>query len=208
MRRFALCISVPAAVIITAMCCVSVWHSLFHPAERPKRIRVCDGGISDMEAYRDKYWLFSGTTVHGSDSLWGAAGWNRGNLVIMWQVAKDIEGEDLSPDYWQSLRRAADAVFQTRLVKRQQSVLRFEPQEFPRTRMYWCYVPLWLAWTVVSAHPIVVVTKVMLLRRHRRKRGRCVTCGYILAGNVSGTCPECGDVVSKKNARVEGSVPR
>ena len=26
----------------------------------------------------------------------------------------------------------------------------------------------------------------------RRRRGRCVGCGYNLTGNVSGTCPECG----------------
>lgn len=30
-------------------------------------------------------------------------------------------------------------------------------------------------------------------RRYRRRRkGRCVGCGYHLAGNVSGVCPECG----------------
>jgi hypothetical protein len=29
-------------------------------------------------------------------------------------------------------------------------------------------------------------------RSLRRRRGLCVSCGYDLAGNVSGTCPECG----------------
>ena len=29
-------------------------------------------------------------------------------------------------------------------------------------------------------------------QRWRRKRGLCVSCGYDLTGNVSGTCPECG----------------
>jgi hypothetical protein len=26
----------------------------------------------------------------------------------------------------------------------------------------------------------------------RRRRGRCVQCGYNLTGNISGRCPECG----------------
>ncbi|MCH8149781.1 MAG: hypothetical protein IH987_17650 [Planctomycetes bacterium] len=30
-------------------------------------------------------------------------------------------------------------------------------------------------------------------QRHRRKRGLCLRCGYNLAGNVSGVCPECGE---------------
>ncbi|RMF77559.1 MAG: hypothetical protein D6744_11205 [Planctomycetota bacterium] len=28
--------------------------------------------------------------------------------------------------------------------------------------------------------------------RRRRKRGRCIGCGYSLTGNTSGRCPECG----------------
>lgn len=32
-------------------------------------------------------------------------------------------------------------------------------------------------------------------RTARRHRGRCAACGYDLAGNVTGTCPECGKAV-------------
>jgi hypothetical protein len=32
------------------------------------------------------------------------------------------------------------------------------------------------------------------LRRERRAKGLCVRCGYDLRGNVSGVCPECGEV--------------
>jgi hypothetical protein len=35
------------------------------------------------------------------------------------------------------------------------------------------------------------------LRRKRSERGQCVECGYSLAGNVSGVCPECGRRVEK-----------
>ena len=31
-----------------------------------------------------------------------------------------------------------------------------------------------------------------LLRLERQAKGLCVACGYDLAGNVSGKCPECG----------------
>lgn len=30
-------------------------------------------------------------------------------------------------------------------------------------------------------------------RRKRRASGLCLRCGYNLAGNVSGVCPECGE---------------
>lgn len=29
-------------------------------------------------------------------------------------------------------------------------------------------------------------------RRHRWRAGLCANCGYDLAGNISGVCPECG----------------
>lgn len=37
----------------------------------------------------------------------------------------------------------------------------------------------------------LVVTPIVR-RRRRRKRGLCLACGYNLAGNESGRCPECG----------------
>ena len=33
-----------------------------------------------------------------------------------------------------------------------------------------------------------------LILRRRRRFGRCLRCGYDLTGNVSGRCPECGDM--------------
>jgi len=32
-------------------------------------------------------------------------------------------------------------------------------------------------------------------RVYRRRRGRCIECGYNLTGNVSGVCPECGEKI-------------
>lgn len=45
-------------------------------------------------------------------------------------------------------------------------------------------------WPVPAALAVLVYVR---LRRVRRQSGYCV-CGYCLAGNVSGTCPECGAV--------------
>jgi hypothetical protein len=36
------------------------------------------------------------------------------------------------------------------------------------------------------------------LHSRRRRQGLCTECGYDLTGNQSGTCPECGTLVSAK----------
>ena len=40
--------------------------------------------------------------------------------------------------------------------------------------------------------PLVHIAVVNGRRLMRRKKGHCLKCGYDLAGNVSGVCPECG----------------
>jgi len=61
---------------------------------------------------------------------------------------------------------------------------------------YWTvYVPLWMPTLLFGgvfwrAYPPVY-------RLHKwRKLWLCLTCGYDLTGNTSGTCPECGDQVT------------
>jgi len=60
-------------------------------------------------------------------------------------------------------------------------------------------IHLWVPFILVAAYPtIVIVTRVY--RRHRRRRkGLCLKCGYNLAGNVSGVCPECGERIGPDN---------
>lgn len=60
-------------------------------------------------------------------------------------------------------------------------------------------IPLGLAlntlfYAFIAAVPILLVPA--LRRRHRRLRGRCVACGYTLAG--LSTCPECGVAASPR----------
>jgi hypothetical protein len=63
------------------------------------------------------------------------------------------------------------------------------------------YLPGWALPTMLSLLPL---TMLVVNARHRvavrigRRRGLCLSCSYDLTGNVSGVCPECGTVVSKK----------
>lgn len=54
--------------------------------------------------------------------------------------------------------------------------------------------PLWPALLVTSSLALPKILQ-LLRTRLRRRRGGCITCGYSLAGNLSGVCPECGAVV-------------
>jgi hypothetical protein len=45
---------------------------------------------------------------------------------------------------------------------------------------------------VLVAAAVTVVLGILLYRLRGPRPGTCVNCGYELAGNVSGVCPECG----------------
>ncbi len=58
-------------------------------------------------------------------------------------------------------------------------------------RRWTALVPLWLPLLMV-----MVPTAILWWRDRRRiPPGHCQKCGYNLTGNVSGTCPECGEKV-------------
>lgn len=189
MRRIALCILVPGTLVLTAMSCVSVWHNELHPKIRPGRF--APEGVGVIEFQRG-LWLFSTTNVRGSDLTYGGIGWNRRNIVAVLCMARPLKGENLSQEYWQRLKRGTNDLLHSELRVRQASTLRFEKEALGRLTGYWCFIPLWLAWAVVSAYPIFVISKSVLVRRLRRKRGQCLTCAYDLRGNVSNMCSECG----------------
>ena len=57
--------------------------------------------------------------------------------------------------------------------------------------------PIWPGFavnTVIYALPLwlLALCPVALRRRIRRKRGRCIKCGYDLRGDLAAGCPECG----------------
>ena len=52
---------------------------------------------------------------------------------------------------------------------------------------------LLVPFVALALYPTIAFIRGPLRRWRRRRRGRCVTCGYDLTGNVSGVCPECGE---------------
>jgi len=52
--------------------------------------------------------------------------------------------------------------------------------------------PLWAVPFLLAAYPAIAFIRGPLRRWRRRRKGRCVRCGYDLTGNVAGVCPECG----------------
>lgn len=46
---------------------------------------------------------------------------------------------------------------------------------------------------LLAAYPIIAFFRGPYRRRWRWARGQCPECSYILTGNVSGICPECGE---------------
>jgi hypothetical protein len=52
-------------------------------------------------------------------------------------------------------------------------------------------LPYWLPCLITAIAPAIWLWA-RLARSRRRRRGLCLSCGYDLTGNESGTCPECG----------------
>jgi len=68
-----------------------------------------------------------------------------------------------------------------------------------RSRYVGIIIPYWCLLAVSLPLPVVWIFR-HRRQTHRRKRSLCLTCGYDLTGNVSGTCPECGTPVPKAPA--------
>jgi hypothetical protein len=54
-------------------------------------------------------------------------------------------------------------------------------------------IPLWMPLVLFAACPTITCIRGPVRRWRRRRKGCCLKCGYDLAGNVSGVCPECGE---------------
>ena len=61
------------------------------------------------------------------------------------------------------------------------------------------------AWLVAATALLPLAWLIGLIRALRMRRpGHCSHCGYNLAGNISGTCPECGAACNAPNAEKSG----
>lgn len=70
------------------------------------------------------------------------------------------------------------------------------------------WLPFWLIVVGLFMLPLLRVTvwlRQSLRASHRRRQGRCISCGYNLAGNTSGTCPECGMRLHQKISKTTAS---
>jgi len=76
---------------------------------------------------------------------------------------------------------------------RQKQSWEFKGWAYPFVRT-WLSAQTWPLVFLFGAHPAVVFVR-WWARRRRDKKGACVDCGYDLTGNVSGTCPECGNEI-------------
>ena len=54
------------------------------------------------------------------------------------------------------------------------------------------HAPLWAPLALFAVYPVLVLVFLVLRRKWRRWRGRCVKCGYNLKGLTKPWCPECG----------------
>ena len=55
-----------------------------------------------------------------------------------------------------------------------------------------CYALVVVATPIASIVPFLLAFRWINRREERRANGFCGECGYYLAGNPSGVCPECG----------------
>ena len=60
-------------------------------------------------------------------------------------------------------------------------------------------LPLWMPLLLFGMPLGMLLARGPLRRWSRRRRGLCLTCGYNLEGNTSGTCPECGGKIDGKS---------
>ena len=64
-------------------------------------------------------------------------------------------------------------------------------QGYPTARSVAVWAPHWALAAAAAALPAARLVRIARARR-RLRRNLCPACGYDLAGNVSGVCPECG----------------
>ena len=68
----------------------------------------------------------------------------------------------------------------------------------PDVDVYGASAPLLGLFLIFGAFPVYAFVMGPLQRFRHGRRGLCVQCGYDLAGNTSGVCPECGTAIEKK----------
>ena len=60
--------------------------------------------------------------------------------------------------------------------------------------------PFWVPAIFLALWPSLALARGPYRRYRRRKQNRCLHCGYLLTGNISGVCPECGSAAGARLA--------
>jgi len=77
---------------------------------------------------------------------------------------------------------------------------------FHAEEVFLVVLALWIPLSLLLAYPAVTIVRRALQRRHRRRMGYCLRCGYNLTGLIDPLCPECGqtfDPVRQREARLK-----
>ncbi len=61
------------------------------------------------------------------------------------------------------------------------------------SQFYFAYVNFLYPLLLFISYPLLTTLIPVLRRTYRRKHRLCIECGYNLAGNQNGICPECGE---------------
>ena len=145
-------------------------------------------------------------------SFWLVAAW----IITWWGTLTYNNGAGITASLARGSLMLTDAVG-SQVIR---NMLRRYPPGDPATRTHWTwttqserffvwrpsrstiamlgtvvYIPLWIPLLAVALLTAILFSYSPMRRRVRRKRGLCAHCGYELTGNVSGQCPECGEMV-------------
>ena len=114
--------------------------------------------------------------------------WRRGGFYFAHGTVCVMLGKDGAADYGHSTNSVI------------QMLQNFTSQKFSPPFPFWSVgIPCWLAVVIFALLPTFLVCRSAIGRLRGRLRtslGRCYKCGYDLAGNTSGLCPECGSTIS------------
>lgn len=79
-----------------------------------------------------------------------------------------------------------------------QRIVNWNSRVFTTVRSNSLTVRFWLPFTLFAAYPCFFGLRVAMRRWRKRGRDQCKGCGYLLIGNTSGICPECGKPVPEE----------
>ena len=128
--------------------------------------------------------------VLGIVNLWRDIGW-RGIITEGHWARATLQGGNMQLAYARTTSARTDPRRVTPL-RGPVGVLSFGRGNNNQWRWVFVSIPLWMLTGALLMQPTLAYVCGPLRRRLRRRRSQCLSCGYSLTGNSSGTCPECG----------------